>query len=71
MVPRGERILTKLLAFFLALDILLDSFAHDPVRSSAACRCKTLDSGFHSGIEFEAGCGRPLHKTMRCYLLVG
>lgn len=63
MVPRGERVLAKLLAFFLALDILLDRFAHDPVRRPTARDSQTLDSGFHSGIKFEAGCGGFLHNN--------
>lgn len=63
MVPRGERILAKLLAFFLALDILLDGFAHDPVRGSTAGGGEALDPGFDSGIELEAGCGGFLHNV--------
>lgn len=70
MVPCGERILAKLLALFLAIHILLDSFAHDPVWRSAASRGKALDTGFHPDVEFEAGCRGLLHKATKCYFLL-
>ena len=53
--PRGQCVLPELLALLLALHILLDGFAHDPVRRPAARRGEPAHTFFHRAIELQAG----------------
>jgi hypothetical protein len=57
MIPGSESILAEPFTRFLALNVLLDGFAKNPVWRSAADGCQTLDPLLRLSIEFEA-CGR-------------
>src|ERR1700677_791755 len=71
MRPGAERILPKLLALLFALNVLLDGFAHDPVRGTAAGHGEALYALLGFGIELHAGCRRFWHSgALRCYLLI-
>jgi hypothetical protein len=54
--PRSQSFLFEALAGFLALDILLDRFEHDPVRRASALAGEMLDTDFQHIVDFERGC---------------
>lgn len=68
VLPGGERFALEFFAFFFALNVLLDSFAHDPVGRAAAGGGEALDAVFGCGIKLEAGGGAG-HGETRCYLV--
>lgn len=55
VVPGGASGLAKLFAFFFPLDVLLNSFAHDPVRRTAPGRGEPPHPVLGLAVEFQAG----------------